>query len=127
MPHAPIQVLLSPIVVAVQFVCDASQQPETVIAGGQVVRIKHLAEVAVPLVFPTLGDGHGFDHVGGGAPTPFGRLMQVALRQVLPAHHQEVARLIHVVGNCLSVGCAQRSSSCRGGAVGCGLSPVEES
>ena len=104
-----------------QFVGDASQQPDSIIVGGQVGQIKHLAEVAVPLVFSTLGDGHGFDHVGG-APTLFRRLMQVALRQVLPALRQEVARLIHVVCNCLSVGCGQRSSSCRGCAVGCGLS-----
>ena len=48
--------------------------------------------------------------------------MQVALGQVLPALGQEVARLIHVVRNCLSVGCGQRFSSCRGFAVGYGLS-----
>ena len=50
---------------------SASQQPALVVSCGQVRRIKHLAEVAVPLVFPTLGDGHGFDHVGGGAPILF--------------------------------------------------------
>ena len=60
---------------------SASQQPDSIIVGGQVGQIKHLAEVAVPLVFPTLGDGHGFHHVGGGAPTLFGRLMQVASKE----------------------------------------------
>ena len=101
---------------------SASQQPDSIIVGDLLGRIKDLAEVAVPLVFPTMGDGHGFDHVGDGAPTLFGRLMQVALRQVLPALRREVARLIHVVCNCLSVGCCQRSSSCRGFVVGWDLS-----
>ena len=91
---------------------SASQQPDLVVSCGQGRRIKHLAEVTLPLVFPTLGDGHGFDHVGGGAPILFGRLMQVALSQILPAPSQEVAGLIHVVRNRLSVGCGQRSFSC---------------
>ena len=103
---------------------SASQQPDSIIVGGQVGQIKNLAEVAAPLVFPTLGDDHGFDRVGGGAPALFRRLMQVAPGQVLPALGQEVARLIHVARNCLDVGCGHRSSFCRGCAVGCGLSFV---
>ena len=79
--HALIQVPLSPVVISVQFVGDASQQPDSIIVGGQAGQIKHLAEVAVPLVCPTLGDDYGFHHLGGGGPTLFGRLMQVASKE----------------------------------------------
>ena len=102
---------------------SASQQPESIVAIVQVRRIKHLAEVAVPLVFPTLGDNHGFHPVDAGALTLFGRLMQVALRQELPAPIQEVACLPRVVRSRLDVWRGQRYSSGRRCAAGCALSP----
>ena len=76
---------------------SASQQADLVVSCGQVRRIKHLAEVTLPLVFPTRGDGHGFDHVGGGAPALLGGLMQVARGQVLPFTWSATASVSDVV------------------------------
>ena len=102
--HPSVQVPLAFVVVAVEFVGNATQEAYPVIASEKVGGVEHLAEVAVPLILPAMGYGDGLDHVGRCPPALFRRLVQVAHCQVFPALSQELAGLGGVVGYFFKVG-----------------------